>query len=311
MKRIFFFSVLFISSLLSAKDVPDSLRLWHRGGMCALNFTQASFTNWAAGGENSVSGQALLGFYVNYKKDSTISWDNSLDLGYGLLRQDGGLVKKTDDKIDFTSKYGHFAFGKDWYYASLFGFKTQFQPGYNYLGDTAKTLISDFMSPAYIILAIGLDYKPNPKFSFFAAPLTGKTTIVLNQQLADAGDFGVAKAIYDTAGIKIKDGQNVRNEFGGYVRVQYKSELMKNVSMKARCELFSNYFHNPQNIDVNAELLVTMKFNKYISASLNLQGIYDDDIQIAVDNNHDGVIDGKGPRFQFRQVFGIGFSAKF
>jgi hypothetical protein len=67
----------------------------------------------------------------------------------------------------------------------------------------------------------------------------------------------------------------------------------------------------PQNIDVNAEALVTMKVNKYISASFNMQAIYDNDINIAVDNNNDGVIDGFGPRLQFRQVLGVGFSAKF
>ncbi|HET6993027.1 MAG TPA: DUF481 domain-containing protein, partial [Bacteroidia bacterium] len=158
---------------------------------------------------------------------------------------------------------------------------------------------------------IGLDYKPNDKFSFFTAPLTGKTTFVLNQQLADAGAFGVTKAEYDTAGNKIKDGAHIRNEFGGYVRVQYKSDIMKNVTLKARCEFFTNYLKNPQNIDVNAEVLLTMKVNKYISASLNMQGIYDDDVKIAIDKNHDGIIDAIGPRFQFRQVLGVGFSAKF
>ncbi|HET6992230.1 MAG TPA: DUF3078 domain-containing protein, partial [Bacteroidia bacterium] len=96
MKRFLLISFFLIPGFVFSQHLPDSLRHWHRGGMAGLNFTQASFTNWAAGGENSISGQALLGLYLNYKKDST-SWDNSLDLAYGILKQNGNLLRKTDD----------------------------------------------------------------------------------------------------------------------------------------------------------------------------------------------------------------------
>ena len=309
MMRTLLFSIFFLPTFLFSQHLPDSLRHWHRGGMVGLNFAQASFTNWASGGENSISGQTRLNLFVNYKRDST-SWDNGIDLAYGLLQQGKGLTKKTDDKIDFTSKYGRYAF-KNWYYSALFGFKTQFLPGYEYKGDTAKILISDFMAPGYLLLAAGMDYKPNKRFSFFAAPITGKTTIVTNQMLADAGSFGMNKALYDASGNKTKDGQHIRNEFGGYVRISYKADVMTNVTLTTRCEFFTNYLKDPQNIDVNAEVLLTMKVNKYISASFNMQGIYDNDINIAVDSNHDGVTDAVGTRFQFRQIFGVGFTAKF
>ncbi|MCX6310190.1 MAG: DUF3078 domain-containing protein [Bacteroidetes bacterium] len=311
MKRVFLITLAFVNSCLFAQHLPDSLRHWHRGGAVGLNFTQTSFTNWATGGENSVSGQGLLGLFVNYKKDST-SWDNSVDFAYGVLHQGKDkFTKKTDDKIDFTSKYGRYAFKKVWYYTALFSFKTQSSPGYIYSDDTSKTVISDFMAPGYTLLALGLDYKPNKTVSVFFAPFTGKTTYVLNQTLADAGAFGVDKAIFDNAGIKTKDGQNIRNEFGGYVRFQYKAEVMTNITLNARCELFSNYLKDPQNIDVNAEIILNMKVNKYFSANLNIQGVYDNDVLIAVDRNHDGILDGVGPRFQLRQVLGVGFSAKF
>ena len=309
MKKIFILLCIF-PSFLFAQHVPDSLRHWHRGGMLGFNFTQASFTNWAAGGENSISGEAKANGFINYKSDST-TWENSLDLGYGLMKQNSNYLRKTNDKIDFTSKYGHYAFKKVWYYSVLFNFKTQFFPGYDFKDDTAKTLISDFMSPAYVILAAGLDYKPNKHFSFFTAPLTGKTTIVLNQTLADSGAFGVQRAVLDTAGNVLVPGKNIRNEFGGYVRIIYKDDIMKNVTLSAKAEFFTNYLKDPQNVDVNAEVLLTMKVNKYISASLNMQGIYDNDINISVDKNHDGIVDAIGPRFQFRQVLGVGFLVKF
>jgi hypothetical protein len=284
---------------------------WKKGGMAGFNFTQASFTNWAAGGINSISGQVLFNTFANYKKGVT-SWDNILDISYGLTKQGTSeSVRKADDKLDITSKYGQYAFKKVWYYSILANFKTQFQPGYTYQGDTARTLISDFMAPGYLVIAVGLDYKPNDKFSIFTAPATAKYTFVFNQTLADAGAFGVEKAVYDTAGVRLVQGRNVRQEFGGYFKMQYRGDVMKNVNLLAKLELFSNYLVNPQNIDVNAEVIVAMKVNKYITANLSMQAIYDHDINVAVDKNNDGVIDGAGPRLQFRQVLGVGLAVKF
>lgn len=313
MKKLIVLTLFFIPIGLFA-FTADSTRkdttYWKRGGVFAVNFTQASFTNWAAGGVNSVSGQTIFNAFVNYKKGFT-TWDNTLDMAYGLVKQNGTSPRKADDKIDFTSKYGRYAFKKVWYYSALFNFKSQFAQGFNYVNDTNKTLISDFLAPGYALMAIGLDYKPNDKFTAFFSPITGRSTFVFNQTLANAGAFGVKKAVLDGAGNVLTPGENMRHEFGGYVRLQYRSDIMKNVNLATKLELFSNYMDRPQNIDVNAEALVTMKVNKYISASVNMQAIYDNDINIAVDNNNDGVIDGSGPRLQFRQVLGVGFSAKF
>ncbi|CAN5840621.1 DUF3078 domain-containing protein [soil metagenome] len=320
MKRTLFFALLLfpVFTFAQAPAITDTLKVvteplpksWKKGGSFGFNFTQTTYNNWAAGGVNSLSGQMLLGLYVNYKKDST-TWENSGDFAFGLVQQGKGYARKTDDKIDLTSKYSRYAFGNVWYYSALLGFKTQFLPGYTFEGDTARTLVSDFLSPAYTILAIGLDYKPNKKFSLFIAPVTGKITFVNNQELADQGAFGVKAAEYDTAGHRLVPGENIRYEFGGYVRAQYQAEIMTNVNFKARLELFTNYLDHPGNIDVNAETLISMKVNKFITASLASQVIYDNDINIDVDKNHDGIIEATGPRLQFRQVLGVGFGVKF
>ncbi|HTF03108.1 MAG TPA: DUF3078 domain-containing protein [Bacteroidia bacterium] len=320
MKNLILFLCLFLATEVIAQTPVDTTKKapadtvipnWKRGGVVGFNFTQASFTNWAAGGINSISGQFLFNCFVNYKKGLT-TWDNNLDVSYGLMQQGtAASLRKADDKIDYTSKYGQYAFKKVWYYSVLANFKTQFQPGYTYQGDTSKTLISDFMSPGYLVVAVGLDYKPTDKFSIFTAPFTAKYTFVTNQTLANAGAYGVDKAIVDTAGNVLLPGKNIRQEFGGYFRMQYRGEIMKGVNMNAKLELFSNYLDRPQNIDVNAEILLTLKVNKYIAVNLNIQAIYDNDVNIAVDNNKDGVIDGEGPRLQFRQVLGVGFAAKF
>jgi len=90
---------------------------------------------------------------------------------------------------------------------------------------------------------------------------------------------------------------------------------MKNISLTTKIDLFSNYAHNPQNIDVSWETLVAMKVNKYISVNLNTHLLYDDDILIPLDRNDNGSftdpVDMPGKRIQFKEIFGVGFSYKF
>lgn len=291
----------------------DTTQGWKKGGFASLNFSQVSLTNWAAGGQNSFSINGLFSIFANYKKDKT-AWDNSLDIGYGVLKQGKASdFMKTDDKFDFLSKFGKQAFS-NFYYAALLNFKTQMTIGRDYAKDTAK--ISNFLAPAYIVGAVGMDYKPNSYFSAFIAPLTGKITIVNDQELANKGAFGVTPGVYNEGGILIKEGKRSKSEFGGYMRFIYskndfKGEFMKNVSLTSKLDLFSNYLKNPQNIDVSWETQIVLKVNKYITVNINTHLIYDDDIKIAIDENNDGIMDKKGPRIQFKEILGVGFSYKF
>lgn len=275
----------------------DTTKGWKKGAVIGLNLSQTSLTNWAAGGQNSIAANGIFSVFANYKKGKN-AWDNSLDLGYGILKQEGSTYsKKTDDKIDLLSKYGREAF-KNFYYAALLNFKTQMDVGYNYPTDSTRLKISNRFAPAYIIGALGIDYKPNAYLSIFAAPITGKLTIVTDQSLADVGAFGVDK------------GKNTKSEFGGYLRMIYskndfKSEFLKNVSFTTKLDLFSNYMKDPQNVVINWETLIALKINKYISVNLITQLIYDDKIKIADNNNE------VKPRVQFKEILGIGFSYKF
>lgn len=291
------------------KMSADTTVGWKYGGVVSLSFTQTSLTNWAAGGKNSFAANGLVSLYANYKKKN-ITWDNSADLGYGLLKQTGDeIYRKTDDKIDFLSKFGYKAFN-DFYGAALFNFKTQMTPGYNYPNTDNK--ISDLLAPAYVFVGIGADYKPNEIINVFFAPITSKTTIVNNQTLADAGAFGVEGATYDeTTGAKLTDGKKARNEFGGYMRVILKADIMENVSLTSKLDLFSNYANNPEKIDVNWESLLALKVNKFISATLNTHLIYDYDIEIEMDNDNDGIVDEKKPAVQFKEILGVGLTFKF
>lgn len=294
------------------KQVPDTLQGWKNGAVTNLNLAQTSLTNWAAGGENSLAVNGLISAFANYKKNKIV-WNTTLDIGYGTMQQGkGASFKKTDDKFDFLSKIGREAY-KNLYYSALLDFKTQMTPGYDYPNDTTKTKISDFLAPAYLIGALGLDFQPNPHLSIFAAPITERITIVADQALADSGAFGVKAATFDSEHNLLKNGEKTRYEFGGYIRMIYtkndfKSEILKNVSFTTKIDLFSNYMDNPQNIVVNWETQIAFKVNKYLVVNFNTQLIYDDNIKIHYDKNNP---DKTGPRTQFKEILGVGFSYNF
>ncbi len=283
----------------------DTTLGWKRGGVFAINLAQTSLTNWAAGGQNSFATNGLFSLFANYKGEKS-SWVNSLDIGYGVMKQGDLGYRKTDDKFDFLSKYGRQAFDHV-YYAALINFKTQLSPGYNYPTLTEKIKISNSFAPAYLLGALGLDYKPNAYFSAFISPLTGKITFVNDTDLSNAEAFGVTP------------GKKVLSEFGSYLRVIYtkndfRSEFLKNVSFTSKIDLFSNYLKNPQNIVLNWENLLAMKVNRYISATFNTLLIYDDKIKIPFDKNGVGGIEAGeavGSKVQFKEILGAGFSYNF
>ena len=310
------FSLILLTTLIASGQVTeaekalramraDTLQGWKKGGVVGFNFAQTSLTNWAAGGENSLAVNGMFSGFANYKKGKSV-WDNNLDIGYGLIKQGSADFKKTDDKIDFLSKYGQEAFNK-FYYAALFNFKTQMTTGYNYNADGTKTKISNLFAPAYITLALGMDFKPNAYFSAFLAPVAAKFTMVKDTELSHSGAFGV------------DPGETLKSEIGGYIRAIYskndfKAELLKNVSFTTKIDLFSNYLDNPQNIDVNWEVLLAFKVNKYLNVNFNTQLIYDDNIMILNDRNRNGIVEaGEGSKslVQFKEIFGVGLSYKF
>ena len=274
----------------------DTILGWKKGGVININVSQTSLTNWAAGGQSSVAFGGLLSLFAQNKQAKSL-WENYLDVGYGTMKQGKDADWwKTDDRIDFTSKYGLKATEK-LYYAALANFRTQMTNGYNYPDNENK--ISGFFAPAYLLGAIGIDYKPIESFSVFLAPITLKMTFVNDDLLSDAGAFGV------------DPGNHVRSEFGGYLRAFLNQKLMENITFQTKLDLFSNYFHNPQNIDVNWECLLSMKVNTFIAATLSTQLLYDDDILIAVDSNNDGLTDDMKPMVQFKEVLAVGLSMKF
>jgi len=286
-----------VNSGVLASANEDAAEGWTKGGVIGLNMGQVALSNWQGGGQSSISGTSLLSVFKNYKKGKT-AWDNSLDLAYGLLSQNNGPFIKSDDRIELNSKYGRqFKNNDKLYYGGLVNFRSQFAPGFATVAQ--QTLISRIMSPAYITAALGIDYKPTSAFSVFIAPVSYRGTVVLDPNLNALGAYGV------------EANENIRHEMGGLVMLKFQDDLMKNINLRTQATFFSNYLDRPENIDVLWDLLLTMKVNKYINASIGTTLIYDHDIDIATDANNDGSFDVSGPKVQFKEVLNIGVSYVF
>ena len=296
-KYLLLLSIALIPLTVSAQDPVDADTLWKFSGSTSLNLSQLSLTNWAAGGDNSLSGNVLINLGANYASEKT-SWENKLILGFGLIKQGDDPTRKSDDQIDFASKLGLKA-GEKWFYSALLGFNTQFAEGYDRPGEDDRVKISNFMAPGYLSFSLGMDFKPNETFSLFLSPVSSKFTFVLDDDLSAAGSFG------------LDPDHKTRAEVGAYVKMAFKKEILKNVSLDTKIDLFSNYFDNPEYIDVNWDLLLTFKVNDYLAASLLTQLIYDYDIQFGEDTTGDGEFDTFTDKVQFKELFGLGLTYTF
>ncbi len=279
------------------------IQKWKSGRVISVNFNQGAFSNWSQGGVNAISATALANGYANYKFNNW-TWDNNLDLAYGVLKNQGESVRKNEDKIDYAAKVGRRVSEKlSW--ASIARFESQFDLGYDFNDENEdRPVISKFMSPAYLKLSVGIDYKPNSKLSMYFSPAAGKWTFITDDSIAALG-------IYIP---KEHANPNRRGEFGALTSFVYQDkDFTKNVGLRTSLELFNNYTdiveENRGNIDVDWQVRFDIKLGKYFGANLFTHLKYDHDTKIEYDPvNLPGV---KAPRTQFKELFGLGFQYKF
>lgn len=301
------FLVLF-SITISAQEViatksTDTISYWTKKNKVGFDISEIAFVNWSAGGNSAISGLLKGDFSRIYAKGNQ-KWVNDLTIRYGLNKQDGLGVRKTDDAIHFNSTFGY---RKDtitnWYHSAKFNFNTQFTNGYAY-PNTDKS-ISRLFAPAYFFLGVGAENaNKEKKRIFYISPFTFKNTLVLDQRLANQGAFGVAKAQYDSNGNIIINGKNSKTELGFLFTSYYKREIVKNVVLVNKLVLYSDYINNFGNIDIDYDFLLDLVVNQYVRATIGARIIYDDDIKAKEEVNGKQVT--VGPKMQLKQMLGIG-----
>ncbi len=269
-----------------------------------------AFVNWNAGGRNSISGLLGMESSANYT-DKFFSWRNNAKMNYGVNKQQDRELRKTDDLFEINSDIG---FKPDsisnWYYSAKLNFKTQLANGYTY--PNTDNPISRFMAPGYLFFGGGMEYGKNiEKLSFYFSPLTLKATFVLDEDLANAGKFGVTPAVYDTDGNMLVPGENIRRELGFLINNTYEMELATNIKVKQQVSLYSDYINNFGNVDVDWRLDFDFKVNSFVKATLGSHLIYDDDVKTTKPSVVEGELDEAGAKVQWKQFLGIGFAVDF
>ncbi len=260
---------------------------WQKSGKSSFLINQAAFSNWISGGEDSVAGTLSVDYNLNYYKNGW-SWDTKMTGSFGVNKNsDSKFFKKIDDRIEINSVMGK-KFIEEFSFSSFLNFKTQFAKGFKYSnndeGDEIRTEKTRIFSPAYIQLGVGVYWKESNSLWVNFAPITGRLIIASKKFTNDLDEgeeyFGIPR------------GQNSRFELGASISAFYKFELVENVTIEQRVNLYSDYLYKADNIDVDYTLSAFMKINDYLSTTLIVQCLYDDN---AI------------KRIQLREVFGLAF----
>ncbi len=268
---------------------------WRKSAQLGLGFNQASFSdNWKAGGVSSIALATFFYADANYLKNK-ISWDNSLRLNYGIVKNKGQSLRKNQDRILLDSKFGY-KLSTSWNLFASLNFLTQFDAGFEYervYKDNAgnivavrDNLISKFFAPAFLTEAIGLEYKPVNYFWLRFGAASMRQTFVLepafnNNRAIDANGNGIVEEPADTFDPKVNygvaEGKSIRNEIGLLtLEANFNKEILKNVVFQASFWSFTTY-ENPSATDIRSELALIAKINKYVDVKVGAILFYDQD----------------------------------
>ena len=287
--------VLFTSIFVNASSQNKNLTRWDKSGMASLTLAQGGTRNWAPGGDRfTLAINGFVTLYANRSKGKH-HFDNTFEANYGLVNTRVAGVIKNDDKLDLNSRCTYElgkSDSKKWRIGTHSNFRTQFADGYDYDGTNRKR-ISAFLAPAILVFSPGVQYySKQKKFNIHFSPITPRWVLVPSRSYELAANYGV------------QPNEKVKNEFGSFASINYKSGLLKNIEYRTRLDLFSDYVSNPQNIDVFWTNIVYMKINKLIGVVYNFDLQYDDDTKIfGYKKNTTGT--------QLKSIFGVGLSCKF
>lgn len=319
MKNILFALIYLAVNFIFAQ--PDSLYIkeikekytgpqWKQKNKVSIDLSEVTFVNWNSGGTNSISGLLGLKSRLNYS-DKFFVWNNSGELRYGVNKQQARELRKTDDLFEIVSNMGYKPDSlSNWFYSARLNFRTQLTNGYNYPNN--ETPISRLLAPGYLFLGCGMEYGKNIEtLSFYFSPLTLKATFVLDEDLANAGSFGVTPAIFDDEGNVLVPGEQVRKEVGVLVTNSYQMEIADNINVKNQVSLYSDYINNFGNLDLDWRIDFDFKVNSFVRATLGSHIRYDDDVKIQTPTEIEGEFDEAGAKVQWKQFLGVGFALDF
>lgn len=329
------FSVCLATMLVAQETETPSP--WSCTGVVGLNASATGLVNWAAGGNNNVTGVAFGKVRLVYNENN-LSWESNLNLEYGLsyIDQKNDAFQKSSDVIDFNTKLG-WQFHKAWYLTASAGFKSQFAFGRAYDGtDAPDPIISKFLSPSYTDISVGIDWKPNSIFSLYLSPVAGKITTAYVGDAVEAANPGLREQMQEkyatwvyskeenTDGTYDKIYKNAKAELGlsfkGGINYTYKDlKIITTVGlftpyawdkteMKDASGKFIGYRDNNRrfgNFDVDWDAAISYQFLKCLNVTLSTSLKYYNGVKIA---DKEGYM---AERVQFKGILGLGVGYSF
>ncbi len=275
-------------------------KYWSCNGIITLNANATGLWNWAAGGNNNITTVAAANVTLLYKKD-VIAWETNLDTDFGMsyLGNDYEPWRKSNDKINFTTKFG-WEFHKTWYLTALGSFKSQYANGFEY-DETNKTMtnISSFLSPSYTDISVGIDWKPNDIFSVYISPVAGRISTCLDTNNRARYGIALEKNSLAELGLSAKAGVN-------YTKI-------KNLKIISTVGIFTPYSWDKDlnvprrfgNFDVDWDSSISYQFLKVLNVTLTTSLKYYPGVMIADKN---GIM---AERVQFKGNIGLGIGYSF
>ena len=262
--------------------------VWTTSTTFGLNFNQAAFSdNWTGGAVNSLAFSGLFNYLANYKRDAW-SWDNTVDLLFGVVNNQGQGVRKSQDGIFLDCKVGY-DISEDWNGYGSLNFLTQFAPGFRYVdlptGGEDALRISDFMAPAFLTFSLGFEYVPTENFSLRLSPFSPRVTFVT--------DTTVYRNTEDNTNYGVEIGETVRYEWLAFILLMnWNMNITYIISLQARYLTYANYENlSLDQIDHRLDVTLAAKLTQYINVNFSAIALYDFD-QI--------------DELQFSQLIGVG-----
>lgn len=276
--------------------VADSIP-WKWRTTWGLGFSTVQLNNWTGGGQDAVSIRLLMLGSLDYATNG-FSFDNDIELGYGLAKLGSESFRKNDDRIIFSSRAA-LRQSKHFKWAGFMEFRTQFYSGrnYNVIDTVANDFleVSNFMAPGYLTGALGLEYVPVPEFKLLIAPVSTRSTFVTNDHIIEQGVLSGLGAYGLAPGVRS------RTDLGAIVNAALDWEMFQNVRWRGRFNAFMPY-DTPDLWVVTVENAFLLKVNSWLNVSLLTDVFYNDRIPVVRD---DGSV---GPATQLRNQLIIGIN---
>lgn len=296
-----FTNVIPLTQLVKVEPFKEIPVYWDFDFSSSFSLSQNLLSNWASGGENSVSSVLDLKGQTKYaNKEAKTEWTGNGRLKYGSVITEEYGIRKNTDLFEINSKYNK-ELRKKIDFSALFYMKNQIAKGYNYPNDSVP--VSKFLNPATFTIGAGLEYKPLKKTTINFSLLSYKNTFVLDTASINQTNHG------------IDEDKRAKQEMGGQLLIKNELTLLEDLKISNSMRLFSNYLDKPGNIDVEWEMDLEKQISLFFTVLLNIHIIYDDDILTPKLKDGEPIVlpDNsvkKIPQLQFKEYLGLTFLIK-